>query len=468
MIMSADQWLVLKFGGTSVSSVERWEAIADILRKRLEEPARLVVVCSALSGVSNLLEAVLARAEDGLDTEEHLARLRRLHEDLARGLGVSMDGPPTQVLDRLGELLEGVALTREWTPRLEAQILSAGELLSTHLGAAWLKKQGFPVTWKDARHLLEAEPDEHARVVPERQYLAAQCSHESDSELKSALSKGPRITLTQGFIARLSNGDTVLLGRGGSDTAAAYLACRLDAERLEIWTDVPGMFTANPTFVEGALAHRSLSYDVARELASKGGKVLHPRCILPAADKGIPIWVRSTREPDNPGTVLSGDVPTPPSVRAVTERRGFVLVSMDVEPDWQGVGVIADVATCFKDNGLSIDALTSSQTNLVAALDPGANRLDDDRLAQLLDDLSRYCKPRLIRPVASVSLVGTGIRAIVHEWAVAFEHLRDQHIYMVSQAANDLSVTFIVNESSADELVRSLHEELFEPKEVAV
>ncbi len=455
-------WLVLKFGGTSVSTLERWRTIASTLRSRLARGARPFVVCSALSQVSNRLEALLAAAGEGEGVAPGLESLQRDHETLAAEMGVDVEQHLGETLDELHQVLEGIRLTGEVTPRLRARVMSAGEMLSTRLGAAWLSSQGIATSWQDARELLEAEIE--PQVPPERQFLSATCHHAPDPELQGRLAAlDADVVLTQGFVARLANGDTVLLGRGGSDTAAAYFATKLGARHLEIWTDVPGMFTANPHDVPDARLLLHLGYAEAGELASKGAKVLHPRCIRAAEKYDVPIHVRCTPEPDLIGTVISRTAPSQrPQVKAVSERTGIVLVSMAVEGDWQGIGVIADITACFKDHGLSIDLLASSQTNLTVALDPRANHLEDEALEPVLTDLAEISEPRVIRPTATVSLVGTGIRAVLHQWATILDVFEDEDVYMVSQAANDLSLNFLVNESSADKLVRRIHDRLFD------
>jgi diaminopimelate decarboxylase/aspartate kinase len=453
-------WLVLKFGGTSVSSLERWETIAEALEGRLERGYRLAVVCSALSQVSNRLERLLDGAQEGLEVASGLAELRRVHSELARDMGLDVEELLGETLTELRKILEGVRLTGEMTPRLRARVMSAGELLSTRLGAAWLRRRGTRVAWQDARDLLEARPEPHAS--PERQYLSATCDHTFDAGLESRLRALPEpVILTQGFVARLPGGDTVLLGRGGSDTAAAYFAAKLGAARLEIWTDVPGMFTTNPRSAPGARLLLHLSHAEAGELASKGAKVLHPRSIRALQEQAIPIHVRCTPAPELPGTVISSPAPGGPAVRAVSERRGIVLVSMEVEGSWQGIGVIADITARFKAHRLSIDLLASSATNLTVALDPRANDLGDEALDLLLEDLRHLCVPRLIRPAAAVSLVGSGIRAVLHEWAGVLELFEDEAVYLVAQAANDLSLTLVVDEGSAERLVGRIHHRLF-------
>jgi diaminopimelate decarboxylase/aspartate kinase len=456
-------WVVLKFGGTSVSSLDRWRTIRDTARERLASGRRLVVVCSALSQVSNRLEELLEEAGQGRDVSDGLAGLREVHESLAGDMGLDAEGLVGEVLGELEQILEGIRLTEEVTPRLRARVLSSGELMSSRLGAAWLAREGVPTSWQDARELLEAEADAH--VAPERQYLSATCIHTFDPELDRRLRAVPEpVVLTQGFVARLPGGDTVLLGRGGSDTAAAYLAAKLGAEHLEIWTDVPGMFTANPHRVPDARLLLNLGYAEAGELASKGAKVLHPRSIVAAQAGEIPVHVRCTPDPSLVGTVISTSAVEETGVKAVSERKGIVLVSMDVDGDWQGVGVIADITACFKAHDVSIDLLASSQTNLTVALDPRANYLEDEALEPLLSDLAEISDPHVIRPAAAVSLVGTGIRAILHQWASALELFEDEEVYLVAQSANDLSLTLVVDESSADRLVRRIHGRLFDER----
>ena len=455
-------WVVLKFGGTSVSSRPRWETIAETIGERLGEGCRVLVVCSALSQVSNRIEALLARAARREDPGSGQAALWQNHARLAAALGVDADERLADLRAELSDLLEGVRLTQELTPRLTARVMAIGELASTRLGVQWLRSRGLRACWQDARELLVAQVQPRAQACPERQYLSATCDCAFDPEVEGELRGRARVIVTQGFIARLPSGDGVLLGRGGSDTAAAYLAGKLAARRIEIWTDVPGMFTANPRQVPEARLLRRLGYGEAGELASKGAKVLHPRSIAAARERGIPIHVRCTPRPELPGTVISAEeTAAPPQVKAVAARKGMILVSMDVAGDWQQVGLLAEVTGRFADHGLSIDLLASSQTNLVAALDPAANPVDDGSLSALLGELEAISSPRLIRPAASVSLVGTGIREILHEWAPVLRCFEDVDIHLVAQAANDLSLSLVVGEERADRLVADLHRQLF-------
>jgi diaminopimelate decarboxylase/aspartate kinase len=267
------------------------------------------------------------------------------------------------------------------------------------------------------------------------------------------------VYLTQGFVASDAQGDTVLLGRGGSDTSGSYLAAKLGAQRLEIWTDVPGMFTANPRTVTGARLLRSLDYDEAQEVASSGAKVLHPRCILPAKQYAIPLTVHATQMPDLEGTEITstgGDGAA--RVKAVCVKKGITLVAMETLGMWHEVGFLADAFAIFKDHGLSVDLVSTSETSVTVTLDPAVNTLEPRALQRLVADLTRICRVEVIGPCAAVSLVGRNIRAVLHRLGEALELFEEQKIYLVTQAANDLNLTFVVNEEQGDRLVRRLHD----------
>jgi bifunctional diaminopimelate decarboxylase / aspartate kinase len=455
-------WVVLKFGGTSVATPERWGTIASLAERRKAEGLRPLLVCSALAGISNRLEELLALAVEDRH-EPVLAEIRERHLELGAALGLDAGDLLAGDFEELSRLTLAASLLREASPRLRARILAFGELMSTRLGAALLNARGIPAAWLDARSCLVVRED--PRIGP-RAYLSATCDHERDEELLERLDREPaEVVLTQGFIARNAAGETVLLGRGGSDTSAGYFAARLGAARCEIWTDVPGMFTANPALLPSARLLRALDYDEAQEIAITGAKVLHPRSIPPLRRHRIPLWVLSTERPDAPGTVVSAAGPDPgPQVKAISARRGITLISLETVGMWQEVGFLAEAFTVFARHGVSVDSVSTSETNVTVSLDPQANALDERDLEAILAELAAHCEPRLIAPTASISLVGRGIRAILHELGPVLEVFEELRVHMVTQAANDLNLTFFVDEDQAERLVRQLHGLLFGQK----
>lgn len=457
-------WIVLKFGGTSVSTRQAWETIAAVVRQRRDEGFRPLVVCSALSGVSNALEELLAEAVGGRH-EPVLARIRRVHEELAAGLGLDAEALLGEAFEELSRSALGASLVQEASPRLTARVLAVGERMSTILGAAFLKARGLGADWQDAREMLTAsDPPE---LPAGRRYLTASCGFEPDPALGERLTGlGAEAIVTQGFIARNGAGDTVLLGRGGSDTSAAYLAAKLQAARLEIWTDVPGLFTANPRQIPSARLLRHLGYDEAQEVATMGAKVLHPRCLGPVQRFRIPIHIRWTEHPEVAGTIVSAEAPDfGAQVKALSVKTGTTLLSVDTLGMWQQVGFLADLFAVFRRHGLSVDLVATSETNVTVSLDPTANALDPAVLEAVLSDLNVFSRAVAIGPCAVVSLIGRHIRSILHELGPAFEVFEEQQVYLVSQAASDLNFTFVVDQEQAARLLRNLHAQLFGRRE---
>lgn len=193
-----------------------------------------------------------------------------------------------------------------------------------------------------------------------------------------------------------------------------------------------------------------------------GAKVLHPRCLPPVREHRIPMHIRCTERPEAEGTVISAAAPSHgPQVKSVSSRSGITLISMDTLGMWQQVGFLADVFAVFKRHGLSIDLVSTSESNVTVSLDPAANALDGEGLSRLIHDLSAYCQARAIERTAAVSLVGRSIRGLLHRLGPALQAFEEQRIHLVSQAASDLNLTVVVDEDQADRLVRSLHALLF-------
>jgi diaminopimelate decarboxylase/aspartate kinase len=458
---SAADWIVLKFGGTSVSSLANWRNIAAVARDRGAGGARVLIVHSAISGITDRLEKLLTAALAGAH-EQVMAGIEERHRQLAGELGVGASAQLERYFAELRQISAGIALMGEVSERTRARVMACGELMATEIGARYLNFQGLACTWVDARTGLKAE--QRGSASSAANYLSATCDFSADAQLRARFEGMTPVVLTQGFIASNDSGDTVLLGRGGSDTSGAYFAAKLQAARLEIWTDVPGMFSANPRATPAARLLRALHYDEAQEIASSGAKVLHPRCILPAKQAQIPVWIYATQTPKLEGTHISASAGDGGAqVKAVCIKKGITLISLDSPGMWHEVGFMADAFQVFKRHGMSVDQVSTSETNVTVSLDPAANSLDVRALDALVAELAQLCRVQVIGPCASVSLVGRNIRGILHQLGDAFALFADQRIYMVSQAANDLNFTFVVDEDQGDRLVQELHELLIRP-----
>jgi diaminopimelate decarboxylase/aspartate kinase len=456
----AHAWLVLKFGGTSVSTAVNWHNVAQVLRARIAERFRPLVVHSALSGITDRLESLLTAAMTG-GHAPILQQIEAAHRALAAELRVSPNAQFESFMRELRDLAGHAAERRAVDDARRARVMAMGELLATTLGVEFLNAQGIATAWVDARQVLRA--DDRQNATHTASLLSATCDFAPDTTLQSAWASLDRVVLTQGFIAANAAGDTVLLGRGGSDTSAAYFAAKLNAARLEIWTDVPGLFSANPRAVPTARLLRQLHYDEAQEIASNGAKVLHPRCILPVRQYKIPLHVYATQAPGLEGTVVSANVAdSAAQVKAIAIKKGITLVSMESPGMWHQVGFLADAFQVFKQHGLSVDLVSTSETNVTVSLDPTANTLNAAALSSLTAALAALCRVEILGPCASLSLLGQNIRGILHEMGSAFELFQDHKIYLVTQAANDLNFTFVIDESQGDRLVQQLHERLIQ------
>jgi len=453
-----DRWIVLKFGGTSVSRRHRWNTIGELAKKRADETGgRVLVVVSALSGVTNELTAI---ADGAADSRERVAALVARHNEFLAELELG-EQVLAERLAALQALLDDPRAARrplDW----QAEVLGQGELLSSTIGAAYLRGTGLDFGWMDARDWLHALPPA-PNQTEWSQRLSVNCQWQGEADFRQRFSAQPtRMLLTQGFIARHGDGGTAILGRGGSDTSAAYFGALLGASRVEIWTDVPGMFSANPKDVPDARLLTRLDYYEAQEIATTGAKVLHPRSIKPCRDAGVPMAILDTERSHLPGTSIDGSAEPVPGVKAISRRNGIVLVSMEGIGMWQQVGFLADVFGLFRKHGLSVDLIGSAETNVTVSLDPSENLVSTDVLAALSADLSQICKVKVIVPCAAITLVGRGMRSLLHKLSDVWATFGKERVHMISQSSNDLNLTFVIDEADADGLLPILHDELIE------
>lgn len=458
--MQSNNWVVIKFGGTSVATKENWHNIASIIEEHLLCKQHVLVVCSAPSKVSNLLDTLVTQATQGT-YQTTLNAIHAIYQNLSIALDVSFD-LIKPLFEQLEQWIKGIALLGEASAKTRAKIMAFGELSLTQLGVAYLNKQKLPAAWQDARSLLLSDP--HSNTHHAARFLAAQCATDFDPSVLETLNAcHAAVVVTQGFIAQNEQGETVLLGRGGSDLAATYLAAKIAATACEIWTDVPGVYTANPHQVPEARLLKTLNYDEAQEIASMGAKVLHPKCIEPVKKHHIPLWVKCTATPDLPGThILHGTDENGLYIKSVIAKNNTLLISIETVEMWWQVGFLARIFECFKKHGLSIDLISTSAANVTVSLDANADGQDPKILSALLDELNSFAKATCIGPCATISLVGSRIRSVLHRLGSVLSLFEQQQIYLLSQAANDLNLSIVVDEDQAQRLLQELHALLIE------
>jgi diaminopimelate decarboxylase/aspartate kinase len=448
-------WIVMKFGGSSVANVACWQNIRGLVASRRAEHARVLVVVSALSGVTDALRQ-LGKCADRDERMAAAAAIAQRHHALLAQMHLPV---PTTLDARLADLaaLADAGCSARDARAYQAQVQAHGELLSSALGAAFLGHAGLPTQWLDAREYLGAiaPPNQNERT----RMLSATVEAKPNATVGAQLAALGEVFITQGFIARNAAGQTVLLGRGGSDTSAACFGALLKAQRVEIWTDVAGMFSADPRHVPGARLLQRLDYEEAQEIASTGAKVLHPHCLQPLREPRVPLLIKDTNRPELDGTVIGPEVRAhAPSVKAISARMGITLVSMESVGMWQQVGFLADVFAYFKTHGLSVDLIGSAETNVTVSLDPTENLLDSDAVAALAADLAKVCRVKVIAPCAAITLVGRGMRSLLHTLSTVLAEFGHLRVHLISQSSNNLNLTFVVDEEVVDTLLPHLHD----------
>jgi diaminopimelate decarboxylase/aspartate kinase len=445
-------WVVLKFGGTSVSSLEKWQIIVTVIKARIKEGFKVLLVHSAASGLTNLLSQKISSKQS-----VYQPFVDRLTE-LADQLEVS-----TAVINSYFKQLKQLDSIPNLTTQEQAELLSLGELCTHGIIFQFLQRNLKTTQLDPKQWLISSKEDKRNQ---DSQILSAKCDMSPVINIDQKLND--HFYVMPGFIASDSSGKTVLLGRGGSDTSAAYMAVLLQAKQLEIWTDVHGIFSANPHTIPSARLLLNLGYQEAREIAASGGKVLHPRCILPVEQHQIPLLIKNTNNPTALGTVLAAShSATKPRVSAINSRHQVTLVSMESINMWHQAGFMGDLFGIYKKLGLSIDLVSTAQTNVTISLDNIDNILNQASLNNLKQELAHLCEVEIIENCSAVTLVGYRIRALADKIAPVIATFADQRIYITTQSSNDLNQTFVVDEDQADKLVRALHEVLIiEDKEL--
>jgi bifunctional diaminopimelate decarboxylase / aspartate kinase len=457
-------WIVAKFGGTSVSSKENCLKIKDAIVSYQKQGYRVLVVCSALAKVSNHLDSLSKGSAVGFDQASFDALLVQ-HSLFAKTLGV--EGCCRDFIEaefsHIKSLCLGVASLGKCTPEVYASIMSKGERLLTYILSSWLLKFKVKHRQIDARDFLIVKSE--ATTTRSCQYIQSFCSVEEDVAFRDFCEQDDtRLILTQGFIASNASGETVLLGRGGSDTSAAYFAVKLAAKRVDIWTDVPGVFSSNPHKIPQAKLLKYLDYEEAQELAALGAKVLHPQCIAPLQENSIECNIRWTANANVIGTQIGSDYKQNNAaalVKAVLAKTGIYLISMETVSMWQQAGFLAKVFACFATHNIAVDHIATSQTNITVSLDVSQPFPNEDLIDLLLKDLNKFCKAKHLGPYAAISLVGKKIRSIVHKIGEQLEAFEEKKIYLISHSASDLNFTFIISEAEVEKTVQSLHERFF-------
>src|SRR5438477_687587 len=451
-----EQPVVMKFGGTSLEDAAAIRRAIRIIQQRL--PHRPVIVASALANVTDqLLAAGKTAARGELQTARaSLQELKRRHEQVALDVAGSENyrtlHPQLEAeFQQLDALLASIATAGELTPRFQDQLLGAGECVSSRLVHAALAQAGLDAFWVDARACIVTDAA-HTQATP----LWDETNHRLQSAMAVPVVES-RIPVLGGFIGATVDGIATTLGRGGSDFTASIVGAALQASRIEIWTDVDGVPTADPNLCPEARRVPSMSFEEAADLAYFGAKVLHPSSITPAMRKNIPVWVLNSRNPEGKGTEIVAHPGDECVMKAITVKNGVTVVDVEAVR-WLAPELTREIFDVFERHQYSLDLLSASRGSLSLLVTA------TEALPAIADELKGLATVRWENHKALVCLVGEKVRRQPEIASQVFRALSAVDLRMICQGASERNISFLVDEVLAEDLVRRLHRLFFQSR----
>lgn len=442
--------IIMKFGGTSVKNADRIKDVSEIIRQAL--PKKPVIVFSAMGDITDRLIECGIRALDSGAID--LSGIEALHKKTAQKLGI--DTLETdELLTQLKSLLKGISLIKELSQRTKDLLISFGERLSVRIISAYLNKIGIASKYFDAwdAGLFTDSVFQNAAILPESYALIKK----NLGRLKNNYKFTPVIT---GFIGKDKKDNITTLGRGGSDLTASILANALDALEVQVWKDVDGLMTADPKFVKNAKLVDEVSFDEASELAYFGAKILHPRSILPAMEKNIPVRVKNSYKPDLPGTLIKNSASSDKLVKVITFQEDLTLVDI-VSTRMLGLaGFLAKVFNVFEKYEVSVDMIASSEISISLTLNKDLK--SEKNIAKLVGELKEFSDAEISRNKAMVTIIGNVKRAS-EILKIVFDMMTQKNInvQMISHGSSKVNISFIIDEKELTTIVPALHDKFF-------
>jgi aspartate kinase len=436
--------LVMKFGGTSVESAEAIGRVAKIVGARLAQHP--VVVVSAMGKTTNSLLSIASSAVAGEcdRVQSMLSDLRELHQRESDGL-VDLD----LHFDELAELMQEVADLGELTPRAADAVSSFGERASSLIVTALFARSGLDAVHLDARQLI---------VTDERHTHASPMLAETYARLAATVPVLARdhVVVIGGFIGSTLDGVTTTLGRGGSDYTASIVGAGIGAEEIQIWTDVDGMLTSDPTIFPDVFRVKICSFAEAAELAYFGAKVLHPATVLPAIERNIPVRILNSRRPEVEGTLIVAEAPPcADAIRSIACKRGITLVNIVSTRMLMAHGFLRRVFEIFDRFETPVDMLATSEVSVSLTID------DTRALGAICAEIQEFAELSVEENQAIVCLIGDNIRCTRGVAARVFSALKEINVRMISQGASLLNISLVVTVADLQHAVESLHREFF-------
>ncbi|MBM4864048.1 lysine-sensitive aspartokinase 3 [Vibrio parahaemolyticus] len=444
---------VAKFGGTSVANFEAMSRCATIIENN---PNTRLVVSSACSGVTNILVELANGVQDQEHRTELLKDLAEIHDSILAQLEDATEASSEVygILDTVTSLAEAASI--QANTKLTDHLVACGELMSTHILAQLMRERGINAVRFDIREVLRTD-DNFGRAEPNVEAIA-QLAQEKLIPLCL-----DSVVITQGFIGSDEEGNTTTLGRGGSDYSAALIAEGVKASGLEIWTDVPGIYTTDPRIAPKASPIPEISFSEASEMANFGAKILHPSTLVPALRHDIPVFVGSSKEPEKGGTWIRHQVESSPLFRALALRCNQTMVTLRSANMFHAYGFLAKVFEILAKHKISVDLITTSEISVSLTLDQTDTSGGAPQLPQAArEELEELCKVEVEHDLCLVALIGNKMSERKGYAKQVFGTLEDLNLRMICYGASPHNLCFLVNESVAKQAIQKLHTELFE------
>nr|WP_279289883.1 lysine-sensitive aspartokinase 3 [Vibrio parahaemolyticus] len=419
-------------------------------------PNTRLVVSSACSGVTNILVELANGVQDQELRAELLKNLAEIHDSILAQLEDATEASSEVygILDTVTSLAEAASI--QANTKLTDHLVACGELMSTHILAQLMRERGINAVRFDIREVLRTD-DNFGRAEPNVEAIT-QLAQEKLIPLCL-----DSVVITQGFIGSDEEGNTTTLGRGGSDYSAALIAEGVKASGLEIWTDVPGIYTTDPRIAPKASPIPEISFSEASEMANFGAKILHPSTLVPALRHDIPVFVGSSKEPEKGGTWIRHQVESSPLFRALALRCNQTMVTLRSANMFHAYGFLAKVFEILAKHKISVDLITTSEISVSLTLDQTDTSGGAPQLPQAArEELEELCKVEVEHDLCLVALIGNKMSERKGYAKQVFGTLEDLNLRMICYGASPHNLCFLVNESVAKQAIQKLHTELFE------
>ncbi len=439
---------VSKFGGTSLADFEAIRRSADIVAGDAE--TRIVTV-SATSGTTNSLVTLSRNDPDPAGKMSILDELKVRHANI-----ISHFDHPETIEPRLKELfdyLHELAISNKSTisPAQRDDILSHGELISSLIFTQALQEAGVDAVWQDARQVIRTDSS-WGNAEPDFALIQNRIQSQWIPLIKN------QVIVTQGFIGSDTEGHTTTFGRGGSDYSAAIIAEAAGAVSLKIWTDVPAIYTTDPRLVPEAHPIEEISFAEAAELATFGGKILHPATLLPAVRSGIPVYIGSSFQPERKGTWVVERTKSDPLVRAVTVRRKQTLLTLQSLNMFHRYGFLARVFSILARYRMSIDLITTSEVSVSLTIDNLEYATGKATLpTEMVEELRGFCTLNVEKDLSLVALIGNHMQSTKGLSGRLFHELGDFNVRLICHGASSHNLCFLVSEKEATQVAVKIH-----------